>query len=171
MKSAIAFILFGTLSLSPTFAQPPAGAGNRPAPSTTEVKAYLSLTDAQLTSLATIRTNFGTASESLRTQIRTAQQALMTAIHNNADATTIATLTQNLKTLQTQLDTLAAQYQTQAVNVLTADQKTKLKALSDAAALMPSIHEAGYLMLLTPSTPIGGPRGGNFFRGMPPMDM
>lgn len=155
-------VLLG-LSLTAAFPQN-ASTGTQTAPSTTEVTAYLTLTTAQLTSLATIKTNYNTASESLRTQVAAKQRELINAIRNNADATTIGKLTQELTTLQTQLTALATTYRTQAIAVLTADQKTKLKVLDDASKVQVQVQQATYLFLIAPTTTSTGFGRNSLFR-------
>jgi Spy/CpxP family protein refolding chaperone len=154
------------------FAQQP------PAPDASALKAYLGLTDSQVTALQAIRTQQRTALADARQQLQQKQQALNSLLSGGStDAGAVGKLVLDIQALRKQLDTNSASLRAQAANVLTtADQKTKLKALEDASKLQPVIREAEYLFLLAPPTPapgsmvgpggfgFGGP-GGPGFRG------
>ena len=153
---------------------PPAG-GPR---SVADVQAYLSLTDSQIQSLQQLRTTERQTLSSTFQQIATQQQNLNTQLASgSATAAALGQILLDIQTLRKTITTTEASYNTQAVALLTADQKTKLAALQTAAALRPQISEATALGLLMPPSPPsgatgpgpsfrrgGGPRGG-FFRG------
>ena len=130
-----------------------------PAPPVTEIKAYLALTDVQITSLQTIQQNLHTQLANTMQQIQAKQQTLNSQL--TAGGTTAAVLGQELldiQNLRNSVKTAETAAQSQALNVLTADQKTKLKTLTDAAALRHDIEEATGLGLIVPAN--GGPGGG-----------
>jgi Spy/CpxP family protein refolding chaperone len=138
-----------------------------PAPSFTEVKTYLALTDAQVTSLNTIHNSERTAAQSIREQMQSKRTALETAISAGTTASAAGQLLLDIEALRKQLTNLNTTYQAQALAVLSDAQKTKLKTLDDAAKLSTSIHQAAALNLLTPPSDAhpaiggpGGPRGG-----------
>jgi Spy/CpxP family protein refolding chaperone len=134
---------------------------------TTEVQSYLNLTDAQIASLQQLRQSEMAALKPIFEQIGPLRQSLHTQKQSgNADATAVGKLVLSIQTLEQQAAPIRASYQQQAQAVLTADQKTKLAALQSAAALMPAIHEAAGLNLLTPPKGAEGP-GGFGPEGMP----
>jgi Spy/CpxP family protein refolding chaperone len=138
----------------------------------TALKTYLGLTDAQVTSLTGVTQSERQASRGIATEAHTNRQAFEAASRSGtADAATLGNLMLAVQASDKKMQSLRAQYQSQAVGVLTADQQAKLKVLSDAAALMPHIHEATMLNLLTPAQGAGFERmgrGGPGRPGMPP---
>src|SRR5262249_6581252 len=97
----------------------------------TELKQYLGLTDAQLQSLQTILESRGQTVKNIYTQISQKNQTLSQLL--NSDGGTAAQLGQlllDIRSLQKQLPLNDAPYKTQAVGVLTADQKNKLPKLA-----------------------------------------
>jgi hypothetical protein len=148
--------------------------GAPPAPSLTEVTAYLKLTDAQVTSLTAIRQAEATANRTTMQDIQTKQKALHDALSSGkADALTLGNLLLDIQALQKKIADSHTSTQTQAVAVLTEAQKPLLKALQDAANLQPTIQQAGFLGLLTPPAGAGpgmGPMmGGPSMMGGPGM--
>jgi Spy/CpxP family protein refolding chaperone len=149
------------LVASAAFAQQP------PARDISAIKTYLSLTDTQVTALQTIRSQQRTAVGDTQQQIRQKQQALNSLLSGGStDANAVGTLVLAIQALRKQVSTNASSLQAQAANVLNADQKTKLQALSDASKLQPAIREAEFLFLLTPPE---GPMTGAGFGGFPGM--
>jgi hypothetical protein len=139
------------------FAQPGAPA----APSFTEVKTYLSLTDSQITALQAVQRQLQTSIATLQQQIETKQADLQNRLSAGAtDAAGAGRLLLDIQALRKQVDTAAGSFRDQAKNLLTADQKTKLKALEDASRLQPAIRQATGLLLLAPASP--EPRMGGF---------
>src|SRR6266540_287353 len=85
-------------------AQPP-GAQQPPAPSITEAKAYLGLTDAQVTALQTIQKQAQAATQSLHTQIQTKQTDLDALLaKGTTDANAVGKLLLDIQTLRKQID-------------------------------------------------------------------
>jgi Spy/CpxP family protein refolding chaperone len=144
------------------FAQAPGHFGPRgmAAGKTTAIQSYLNLTEAQITSLQQLRQSEAAALKPIYQQMGPMRQSLRTQEQSgSADAATVGKLVLDMKSLEQQAAPIRASFQQQAQAVLTADQKTKLAALQSAAALMPAIHEAGSLNLLTPPAGSeGGPR-------------
>lgn len=158
MKLSIAIAVLCAASLC---AQPqgPGGPGLQ-APSVDAVKAFLTLTDAQVTTLEQIRKSEDDASQTVRQDLDAKRQALQQLIGGGStDASAIGSLTLQIAALRKQLDQNHANYQAQAVQSLSADQKAKLKALDDAAKLLAAVRQAAMLELLTPPVP-SGPNGG-----------
>ncbi|HEY1494030.1 MAG TPA: hypothetical protein VGF49_05780 [Candidatus Solibacter sp.] len=143
-----------------------------PAPTVTELKTYLSLTDAQVTSLQTIQQNLHTSTDTTTQQIQTKQQTLNTQLAaGGATAASLGQLLLDIQTLRNSITQAATASQSQSLNVLTADQKTKLKVLADASALRRQIDEATMLGLIAPPADAqGGVPGlrGPAGRGGPP---
>lgn len=120
-----------------------------PGPNYVELKQYLSLTDAQVQSLQTILDNRNQAMQNIYTQINQKNDALYQLV--NSDGGTAAQLGQfliDIRNLQKQLPLLDGPYKTQSLNVLTADQKTKLPKLSEALQLQNTAWQAGALLLI-----------------------
>jgi len=128
------------------------------APTYDNVKAYLNLTDAQITSLEAIHTQARTANQQARADLRTKEQALQTLLkQTNPDPTALGNAMLAVQTARASLRQSDSALVTQAVAVLTADQKTKLQTLAAAQALDPQIREATMLFLLArPEPPAGG---------------
>ena len=127
-------------------------------PAYAELKQYLSLTDAQLQSLQAILDNRSQAVQNIYTQISQKNQTLSQLL--NSDSGTAAQLGQlllDIRSLQKQLPLNDAPYKTQAVSVLTADQKAKLPKLTEALQLQAAAAQAGMLLLI--DTPVTGPPG------------
>lgn len=130
-------------------------------PSTSDVQTYLSLTDAQVQSLQQLRTQQRQALQSTFQQIRQKQQDLQNQLSSGStDAAALGQLLVDIQTLKKSISTAQSSYNTQALAVLTADQKTKLQTLQSAAALRPQISEATALGLLTPPSGGAGSRMG-----------
>lgn len=153
------------LAASVMFAQPPGGPHmhGMAAAKTTAVQAYLNLTDAQISSLQQLRQSEMAALKPIFQQMGPLHQSLQTQKESSsADATAVGKIVLSIQALEQQAAPIRASYQQQALAVLTAAQKTQLAALQSAAALMPTIHEATALNLLTP------PQGAEGHGGMGP---
>lgn len=151
------------LAASALFAQGPGGPGMHrmggPA-KTTAVQSYLNLTDAQVSTLQQLHQSEMAALKPIFQQVGPLRDSLRTQEQSSdADAAAVGKLVLSIKTLEQQAVPIRSSYQQQALAVLTADQKTKLAALQSAAALMPAIHEATGLNLLTPPEGPDGPGG------------
>jgi Spy/CpxP family protein refolding chaperone len=166
-------IILTVISATALCAQGPRGLGWGPGgpptgaqPNLGEVKTYLSLTDAQIQSLQAIGTQERTAIDGLHQQIATKRQALdKLTSSGSTDATAMGNLLVEMQNLRKQITAVRNSLQPQALNVLTADQKTKLNNLQSATQNLPAMREAGYLGLLTspagPGAGLGfGPRMG-----------
>jgi hypothetical protein len=120
-----------------------------PGPYYNDVKAYLSLSDAQLQSLQAILDSRNQTGQNIQNQINdkyTAMYALLDA--GTGSAAQVGQLLLDIHTLQKQLPLNGEPYKSQALNVLTADQKTKLPKLSEALQLGSAAGQAGMLLLI-----------------------
>ncbi len=137
-------------------AQPPGGPGARP--DFTDIKTYMNFTDAQLASIRQASESARTANQTTRQQMAQKQTALHTLIANGStDAAAIGRAMLEIAALRKTLDANMSKAREQALSFLSADQKTKLKALEDAEKLREEIGQAHALQLLAP--PAGpGPR-------------
>lgn len=143
-----------------SFAQPQIAARE-----TTALKAFLNLSDTQLTSITTANRTAMESSRTLRTQIDTKQEALRSLLASGStDASAIGRIMLEIQGLRKQVDSAQANLRAQATSFLTTDQKTKLKTLEDAEKLRDEIREAHSLQLLAPS---GEQRGGGIGPGGP----
>ncbi|MBL8296308.1 MAG: Spy/CpxP family protein refolding chaperone [Bryobacterales bacterium] len=139
----------------------PGGPGGGPGtPTFTEIKAYLTLTDSQVTSLQQLRQQEAEAVKTDMDTVRAKQTELRAAV-DKGDAATAGKLLVEISAIHKRIADARTRYYTNAVAVLTAAQKTKLQALEEAAKLMPTIGQARALNLLTqPERPAGaGPMG------------
>ncbi len=169
-RFAVAFVLTAALAL----AQGPGGRFHRmtaggPGPrvaSTDQVKAYLSLTDAQVTQLQQIEQDERTANQSVHQQIADKETALQTALGGTSPtAAELGNLLLDIKNLRAQIKQNRDKSQTQAVALLNDAQKPKLQALQDASSLEPAIRQATMLNLITPPTPPAGESVGPMMGG------
>jgi len=147
------FALMTALTLTPGIAQTPQGP-----PPPDELKAYLNLTDTQVQQLQNLqkqaRDSAGTAGE----QIQTKEQALKDTLDKGAtDAAAVGKAVIEIHALKTQVQKALDAARTSALNLLTADQKTKLATLEAAAKLSDEIEQATGLGLLTPPEDFGPP--------------
>ena len=155
------------LTAATMFAQRPGGGGAPRAavaltpPTPTELKAALGLTDAQAVALIKLQDQKHTQLEPIMQQIATQRTALRDALaKTDPDAFAIAAILTQIQSLEKQVSTIDASFQTQAIATLNADQKTKLKNLETAQSLMPAVHQAVGLDLLSrPTNAEAGPGG------------
>ena len=118
-------------------------------PPLTEIKAYLALSDTQVTQLNDLRKQFREAVVPLATQVADKRKNLADLRRaNSPDTTTIGQLKRDLLSTRTQMQDLATQYGNNARNVLNADQQAKLQALEEAARLLPTIRQAQAVNLI-----------------------
>jgi len=155
-KRIAIFIITATVSL---IAQPPGEPGPRPGPGIDAIKAHLGLTDSQIQSIQQTGRQRDLAHQSANEQIQQKQTTLHDLLQKGtSDAATVGKLMLEMEALRKSIGQIDVTFRDQARNALTADQKTKLKALDDGAALMPAIQQAIGLHLVTPpSPPPGGP--------------
>ena len=137
-----------------------------PLPDFTELKAYLNLTDGQVTSLHDLSRAQRDAGRAVSESLRTQHQTMNTAMRSGStDAATINSAALAIKAGDEKMASIRSQYQAQAVASLTPAQQVKLKALTDAAALAPNIQQAAMLGLISaPGGMRGGGPGGAMFR-------
>ena len=120
------------------------------------IRSYLSLTEAQIRNFATLSAQLRDNTLSLRQQIDGKQGALNDMLQKGStDTPAMGTLLLDMQSLRKQIDQAFTTFHDQAVNTLTADQKTKLKALEAAQQLQDAVRQAVGLGLLT--APEGGP--------------
>ena len=141
-----------TLAATVVFAQGPGGfrmhfmSGQK----ADAVQSYLNLTAAQISTLQQLRQAEETALKPIHQQSGALRQSLRTQEQgSSADAAEVGKLVLSIRSLEQQAAPIRASYQQQALAVLTPAQRTQLAALESAAALMPAIHEATALNLLT----------------------
>jgi Spy/CpxP family protein refolding chaperone len=133
-----------------------------PEPTFDKATEYLGLSTAQVDALKLLITQFREQTRTVREQMAEKQKALNTLLKNNStDAAAIGALMVEIQTLRNQIQSAHESVRAQALNVLTAEQKTKLANLEAAMALRPAIQEAMMLNLLTPPEGAAGePMGG-----------
>jgi Spy/CpxP family protein refolding chaperone len=155
-------LVLSVIFVSANFAQPPAmGPGQGPGqPPVTEIKAYLNLSDTQITSITNAIRTSADANRTLAEQMRTKHQMLQTALNNGSiDAAAIGRAMLEIQALRKQLEANHTKAREQAVSFLSTDQKAKLKTLEDAEKLREEIGEAHALNLLAPPAGGAGPVG------------
>jgi hypothetical protein len=129
------------------------------------LKTYLNLTDSQLQSFKQIAQQTRTTVQPLMQQINTKSKALQDLRRQgSADAAALGNLVVEIDNLRKQVADARTSAHTQVLAVLTADQKTKLTALEEAAKLIPAIHEAAALGLI--EAPVGAGMGPGMGPGM-----
>jgi len=129
-----------------------------PQASYAQLQAYLNLSDAQVQSLITIQNNRNAAHQAIYKQISDKQTQLSTLLRNGTtDALTVGQLEIDINNLQRQLSSPSTSYQTQALAVLTADQKNKLPGLVSALQLQTTAWQAVTLELIDAPAPVPVP--------------
>jgi Spy/CpxP family protein refolding chaperone len=166
LKTRIVIVMATAASL---LAQRP---GPRPEASLDALKTYLNLTDSQVQGLQQIRQQEWQANRTTMQTIRQNQANLDSLLQKGgADAATTGKLMMDIQALRSTMSKTHESFSAQAANTLTADQKAKLKNLQDAMALMPMIHQASALGLLTSPQGVESAtrfRGGPRMHGPPP---
>lgn len=157
-----AVALAGVLAC-PLLGQGPTGP---PQPRLEELKAFLALTDTQIQALQQLRRQEVEAVRTLREEMLQKQRSLGEQIRGGStDAAALGRLLLDIEALRKRMGDAQSSLQGQAVNFLTADQKTKLSTLEASQKLGPAIQQATAVGLLAPpqNTPDGagfGPGGG-----------
>lgn len=147
------------------FAQPH-GMGRHGTPSFTGIKAYLNLSDTQVTSITAANSAARESNRAVHEQLRAKHDALQTALKaGSADAAAIGRQMLEIQALRKQTDSNRAKVHEQAVSFLSAEQKTKLAALASDRSLRRELREAHALQLLAPPADGAGPRGGRMGGG------
>jgi Spy/CpxP family protein refolding chaperone len=123
-----------------------------------DLKKHLALTDAQVNSLSTIANAKSQAQQALYTQINDKYTTLNNLLASgSSDSVRIGQLMIEINQLRKQ--TVPAEpYRSQAMNLLTADQKTKLPILIQALQLQNAAWQASSLNLIDNPSSIGLPR-------------
>lgn len=132
-----------------------------PGPNTyyAELKQYLALSEAQGQSLETILKNRNEAQQNIWKQTADKNTQLYQLLESGtASAAQVGQLLIDIRNLEKQIPTLDGPYRTQALNVLTTDQKTKLAKLDEALKLQNTASQAAMLLLLEYPQYIGVPR-------------
>lgn len=167
-RLVVLFAAAATLSL----AQGPMMPGRGPGPGSAanagvdDVKAFLKLTDAQLATLRGLRRDEAESNRAVHEKIGERAQALRTAMQRVAPvASEVGQILIDMQNLRKQVADNDAKYRTQALAVLTAEQKVELAKLDAARQLQDEVHQATALNLLErPGPPAGA---GPIMRRMP----
>jgi len=131
------------------------------APNVNDLKTFLGLTDAQVTQLRELRQQERQALRSVVQQVAEKHRALREALQaGSTDATALGQLLVDIQNLRKQIQSTNENFRSQALALLTADQKAKLAQLEAAAKLAPAIRQAAALNLLAP------PAGAGFGLGL-----
>jgi Spy/CpxP family protein refolding chaperone len=144
-------------------------------PSLDALKTYLNLTDSQVQALQQIQQQERQTNRATVQKMRQSQANLDDLIQKGgADAATAGRLLLEIQDMQASLSKSHATFSAQSASTLTVDQKSKLKSLQDAMALMPAIHQAAGVGLLAMPQDAGstarfrGGPGGPRRHGPPP---
>lgn len=141
-------------------ADPPVILPVRPAPYAQDLTKYLGLSAAQVLSLSSIADARMQASQAIYKQIADKQIALNALLASGSnDALTIGQLSIDIRNLQKQAQPTAEPWRTQALAVLTAEQKNKLPALTAAIELQNAAWQAVNLDLLDGPSLVPFPKG------------
>ncbi|MBI3207744.1 MAG: periplasmic heavy metal sensor [Candidatus Solibacter usitatus] len=148
MKKTILTLFVFTLSLAAQGPGPGMGPGLNPPP-VDEVKAFLSLTDPQIAQMRQLRQSERAANQARVQDIVQKRQQLEDLLaKGSSDASAVGRLMIDIQNLRKLADATHANFQAQAVGLLSAAQKTKLNALVEASKLAPAIAQAEGLNLL-----------------------
>ena len=143
---------------------PPSAVPPQPA----ELKAALGLSDQQIGQLQQLQRDRAQATLPVAEQIGVKQKALQDSLRaGNTDAAALGRQLLDIENLRKQFPEIEKRYREQALQLLSADQRTKLKSLEDLMKSRPAADQAVRLNLLEgpaqPPMPPGPPMG---FRGM-----
>lgn len=141
-------------------AQPPAGSHGpgHMRPNHDQIKAHLNLTDSQVQALEQIQQQQADATRPMMQQIGQKHATLNDLMQKGgADPATVGKLVLEIDGLQKSIAQKQTGFADQARNSLTADQKTKLKALEDMRKALPAIEQGMALNLIAPQGPMHGP--------------
>ena len=132
---------------------PPPITPTAPAPVIPELKQYLNLTDAQVTSLESIVQQKSQALQQVSDQIAQKNQTLQTLLASpNPNPTTVGQTMIDIQNLGKQLTPSTEPYHTEAVAVLTQSQLSLLGNLNTALQLQTPACEAVNVNLLVPAS-------------------
>ena len=121
------------------------------------LRAYLNLTDAQSQALQTVLAAKNRAEQAIYEEARQKQIQLDNLMRNSStDYLLIGRLTVEIRDIYKKLPLSAEPYRSQALAVLSPDQRAKLPALSNALTLMPAANDAVFFSLIDrPQVPDG----------------
>jgi Spy/CpxP family protein refolding chaperone len=120
-----------------------------PARNYTELKAYLSLSDAQLQSLMEVQSRKSAAEQAIWEQIAKKQETINSLLQaNSTDVVQIGQLMVDINRLQKQVPSGSEPYRSQALNALTPNQRTKLAPLALALQLQTTAYQASFFSLI-----------------------
>jgi hypothetical protein len=141
-------------------------------PALTQLKAYLSLSDAQVQSIQAVQSNLRTSTASLRQQMNGKQRELNTAVREGStSAAALGQLHLDNQALQKRIADAEAAAGPQMAAVLTPAQQALLQNLVEAQKLQAAVREAEMLGFITPADGRGagmGPGMGMGGRGAGP---
>lgn len=121
------------------------------------VKSYLGLQDSQMQSLQQLRQQQFQAVHSALSELATKQQSLREQLdRGSTDAAALGKLLLEIEGVRKRIAQTQQSYVSQALNVLTAEQKSKLAALEQALKLEVAARQAVALGLLAPPEPEPG---------------
>lgn len=119
-----------------------------------DLKAYLNLSDSQIQSIQQTQQKAMESQRSVLEQVQSKHQTLQDLLDKGiSDAAAVGKLMLEIRALQRQIEQARTATQTQLLGLLTAEQKTKLTALEQAAKLWPLIQQGAMLGLLEPPAP------------------
>jgi Spy/CpxP family protein refolding chaperone len=142
----------------------PMGPGRGPDPDIHALRAYLNLTDSQLQQMKQAgeqaRRQSAEKAKAVEPQIREKRAALEAQLAKGGDAAAIGKLMLEIRTLEKQVGEARRASRDSFVNLLTPEQKTKFKAVEDAALLPVAAREAARIGLVPGAEPRRGPAMG-----------
>ena len=113
------------------------------------LREFLNLTEAQAQALQTILTSKSRAEQAVYEEARQKQVALDTLMRNNStDYLQIGRLTVEIRDIYKKLPVSGEPYKSQALAVLSPEQRAKLATLTNALTLMPAANDAVYFSLI-----------------------
>jgi len=119
-------------------------------PSLLAVQAALGLASAQVGALQRLQDTQRQAVEAIYAQISTKQIVLDQLLNQGAPDAVVGRMMKDIRALEQQVEAAGRPFRVEALGVLTADQKVKLKVLEDAAKLQDAVWQAAELNLLDP---------------------
>lgn len=156
MKSTVLSLLFAATLAAQVVPVPPV---TRPAPRVQELRAYLTLTDAQVQQLTQLQQTRAAEVQRIYEQIRQKEQQLQQAITaGGANPTTVGQLYLDIQTLRRSLTPNTTANVDGARAILTPEQRTRLNGLIEAQRLQPVVSQALSLGLLAPASGVITPR-------------
>jgi len=154
-------------------AQPGPPDGDRPgrAPAFEELKDYLGLSDQQITDLRAVQSASREAIRPIFEQIAAKRRVLRDAMRQEPrDELLVGQLMSDLEDLRAQPAAKRAEFRDDALNILTAEQRTALAALEQALTLLPAAGQAARFNLIEgPEQGFAGHHRGRRGRGDRPL--